>query len=116
MKKFLYYDKNSDTTIKPEQKGLLRFVDVLIPHTKTINGKKYVVRYSNHFGLQYQNKFYYVGQCVLKTYLINKPHVKILDIYDGLVVGINHLLQDKYDELKEKESKKNLKKCKNKKV
>lgn len=40
MKKFLYYDKNSDTTIKPEQKGLLRFVDVLIPHTKTINGKK----------------------------------------------------------------------------
>ena len=110
MKIFRYCDKNNNTKIKPEQKRLIRFVDVLIPHTKTIFDEKYVVRYSNHFGLQYQNKFYYVERGVLKSYLINKPHVKILEEYDGLVVGINQLLKDKYIELKTKIDKKNWRK------
>lgn len=85
-------------TKKPEQIGLVRFIDFKdIVHHKVNGHFTNEPSHPNRHGLQIENKFYYVSNNQLKAVMVNKRCAKVLKIYDSIPEWAEQLLIEKYN-------------------
>jgi hypothetical protein len=82
-------------SIKSNQKGVIRFVEVDYPVFKRINGKNKFDRMANGLGVQVENKVYFSND---KFIFINKKRVKIKGIKDNSKISED--LNKLYNKLK----------------
>ena len=65
-------------TIKPYQENICRFIKVKNPKTEKINGKFKFVGFVFLYGLQIENKMYYIKEGKVGYIYLNKKNLKIL--------------------------------------
>ena len=85
-------------TKKPEQIGLVRFIDFKdIVHNKVNGHFTHTPSQPIRHGLQVENRFYYVSNNELKSVMINKRCAKVLKTYDDIPEWADQQLIDKYN-------------------
>ena len=89
-------------TIRPEQKGLVRFVDFSVKVIEKINGKYRHPSYTeNGHGLQIENKIFTTDG---HYKLVNRSTLKITQKYDEVPEWANEYLLEKYGKMKGQEA------------